>query len=145
MARITPYDDAIQKYLDAVGDPGCSCNGNMIGHIAYKHSEPPSYPNCQVRHQCQLYRKANSRTQRAWYAVGDYDKGCDPYQFWQQEKKRQEEDSREWIVEMAGHEMLVEARDVESAAVTMFLTLRDLGISVPKEYLLDREYKVREA
>lgn len=77
--------------------------------------------------------------------MGEPDKGCEPFQLWQLEKKRQEEDSREWIVEMAGHQRIVQARDVEAAAVTMFLTLRDLGVDIPKEYLLDRQYSVREA
>lgn len=77
-------------------------------------------------------------------AVGDPDKGCDAFVFWEQDKLRQEEDAREWVVTMAGVTRICHGRDAQMAAVRMFLQLHADGVPVDKMDLLEKRYSVRE-
>jgi hypothetical protein len=136
-------DDQIQQFIDAIADPQVFCDGRLVD-LYWSESSGSMEPNCQQRHQCRLFRSMPSRNARQWHGQGTAEHGCLAYQLAEQDKTRQSEDSREWIVTMAGQTKMVTGRDPQAAAIRMFLILRDEGFSLDKMLLVDRRYVVRE-
>lgn len=143
---VSEYDRQIQAYLDAIADKACFCDGDLFSLALRSDGPIRPGPNCEVRHQCPLFRSADwtQRNMKKWVGAGTEKDGCNAYRFWQTEKRRQEEDSREWIVKMDGESRVCTGRTADVAAARMWFELRAEGRDVDKMVLFDRQYSVRE-
>lgn len=151
---MNPVEEIAQKYIDALDDPQCFCDGRLV-QLKFSPIENGTIehsPNCPHRDKCKLFQRRPTprKTIRMWHPLAGKE-ACLGYESWERIKKFQEwneqVESMAWQVTMLGRTFEIRKTTIELGLMLILVQLRREG-AVSKEdvhrIITEKEYSVRE-
>lgn len=147
-------EEAAQKYLDALDDPQCFCDGRLSSLKVIASDEPITLePNCACRNECRMFNRRPSpgKPIKIWRATSWRGDVCEGRQAWQEEKDfqqwQEEVDAMEWIVTIGDRSWSVKKTTASMALMFCMVELRreGMGDDEVNRIFNQKLYQIREA
>jgi len=151
---MNPVEEIAQKYIDALDDPQCFCDGRLV-RFEYFTLETQTYdrsPNCPFRDTCRLFdRQVNrSKTIKMWHPMAGRE-ACLGYESWERFKEfsewREQIENMSWRITILGRTFDLHRTTSEMAVMMILVKLKREGVVSNEDIyriVEEKDYSVRE-